>query len=170
MGIARGDKRPSLALFGSYGLQWQPPDEWRMADDDISDNWMTGLSLSIPLFDGGRSSARVDQARLSLAQLQAQRRKLESQITLEVKSAALDLQEAQERIAAQQQTIGQAERGLSIAQVRFGSGMSTQLEVLDAQLALTTARTQYIRTLYDYAVAMVSLKHAIGRPGTPVER
>ena len=170
MAVARGDKRPSIALFGSYGLQWQLPDEWRMRGEDVTDSWLTGVTMTLSLFDGGRTRARVDQAKTARYQVQTQRKKLADGIYLEVKNALLDLREAQEKTAAQKQTIGQAERGLSIAEVRFSSGMATQLEVLDAQLALTTARTQYIRALHDYAVALVTLEHAIGYAGIPSSR
>ena len=164
--VARGDRKPAVALFGSYGLQWLMPDEWRMKGEDVQDSWATGISLNFPLFDGGRSRAKVDQGRIGLLQLQAQRRKLVDGVRLQVKNALLDLQEAREKILAQQQVIGQAERGLSIADVRYRNGMSTQLEVLDAQLALTTARLQYVRALHDYALAVVSLEYAIGRTET----
>ena len=168
--VTRGDKKPTAALFGSYGLQWQFPDKLRMTGEDVSDNWMTGITLTVAILDGGRTKARVNQVKTALYQAQTQRKKLADGIYLEVKNALLDLQEAQEKMAAQQQTIGQAERGVSIAEVRFSSGMATQLEVLDAQLALTTARTQYIRALHDYAVALVTLEHAIGYAGIPSSR
>jgi len=162
LAIDQGGKRPSLALVGSYELQWQLPDELRVKDEDLLDSWTTGLALSWPLFDGGRTKAQVARTQTVIRQVGTQQQQLADRIFLEVKNSLLDLQEAREKIQAQQQTIAQAERGLSIARVRFESGVATQLEALDAQLALTAARTQHLQAQHDYAVALATLSYATG--------
>lgn len=168
--VARGDRLPNVALVGAYGLQWQLPDEWRARSEDVMDNWTTGLTLTMPLFDGGRTRARVKQAEIARLQVASQRRQLADRVHLEVRTALMDLAKAQEQTRAQQETVSQAERGLGIAEVRYGNGLSTQLEVLDAQLALNTARIQYLQALHDYAAALVSVQYTMGYPGVNADR
>ena len=74
----------------------------------------------------------------------------------------LSIEEAWEKIISQRRTIEQAERGLRIGEVRYENGIATQLEVLDAQLALTQARTNHLRALYEYSIARVNLRRATG--------
>ena len=171
LAIDRGDRRPSVALIGQYQWEWQLPNEWRTRSEDLTDSWTTGLALSLPLYDGGRTRARVAQTRAAQRQVEIARNKLEDGIYLEVRNALLDLREAEQKIRAQGRTVEQAERALAIADVRFGGGMATQLEVLDAQLAVTASRTQQIKATHDYAVALATVAYATGHtiPATELE-
>ena len=83
-------------------------------------------------------------------------------VELEARQAFMRMQEAQERLRAQQETVGQAQKGLDIAEVRYRTGVGTQLETLDAQQVLTQARTNYAQGLNDYVVSVAGLEKAIG--------
>ena len=159
--IARGNSKLSAYLTNSYQLQWQL-DELRFDRKDVSDSWVTGVSVQIPVFDGWRTKALVRQAKVDLQQTKDRRRLLEDGIRLEVRRAMLSIEEAWEKIISQRRTIEQAERGLRIGEVRYENGIATQLEVLDAQLALTQARTNHLRALYEYSIARVNLRRATG--------
>jgi outer membrane protein TolC len=67
-------------------------------------------------------------------------------------------------LEAQEETVGQAQRGLEIASVRYESGVGTQLEVLDAQLELTTARINAETARHDRLVARALWRRAMGEP------
>jgi len=73
------------------------------------------------------------------------------------------LQAARKRIEAQERTVEQAERGYKIVTARFLSNAATQLEVNDAQLALTQARVNRVQATYDYLIAAAELDQLIGR-------
>ena len=75
----------------------------------------------------------------------------------------LRLNKARKRIEAQGRTVEQAERGYEIATTRYSSGLGTQLEVNDAQLALVRANVNKIEAVYEYAVASAELDQLIGR-------
>ena len=66
------------------------------------------------------------------------------------------------RIEAQEKTVEQAQRGYDIASTRFVNGLGTQLEVNDAQVALTQARVNRIQAYYDYVIASVDLNETLG--------
>jgi len=72
--------------------------------------------------------------------------------------------EAKKRIAGQEKNIDQAQKAVRIAQTRFKSGVGTQLELLDAQVAMTRAQTNYAQAMYDYLVAKADWQYAVGLP------
>jgi outer membrane protein len=74
----------------------------------------------------------------------------------------LKMEEARKRIAAQEKSIGEAEKALSIAQTRYRSGVGTQLELLDTQAALTRTQTNYAQAVYDFLIAQAEWQHAVG--------
>jgi len=90
-------------------------------------------------------------------------KQLRDGIQLEVKQAFWNIQAAKESMVAQEQSIQQAEEALSIAEARYKNGTITQVEVLDAQLALTTARLGYTSALYDYNLSRANLNKAMGK-------
>jgi len=98
-----------------------------------------------------------------LRSLEYQREDVARLVELDVRQAALRVQESIAKIRAEKGTVALAEEGLRMAQLRFQEGVGTQVETLDAALALTGARTQLVRALRDYAVAVAALDKALGR-------
>ena len=167
--IERGGYLPSIGL--NSRLQW---DSFRdeigktsLAGDAWNRSWNIALVLSWPLFSGGETAGRMKQARVNYNQSRYADVQLQRQVRLEVQDAAGRVREAQQRVEALGETVEQAGRGLKISQVRYESGVGTQLELLDAQMALTTARVNRITALHDLAVAVSSLRRAIGREWAP---
>jgi len=154
--LAKVQNKPTLALVGNY--QYQNPSHGK---DEWGEEWNLNLVLSIPLFDGWANRARVAQRRSQIKQIDLSLRGLEAGIDLEIKKAFWDLEASEGRIYAQEKNIEQAEEVLSIAEVRYKSGAITNLEVLDAQLALTRVRLDYLKALYDHNVAMAELEKAM---------
>ena len=72
------------------------------------------------------------------------------------------MKEAEKRIGTSDVTVNEAEEDFKIAEVRYSSGIGTNLDVLDAQLALTTAQTNYYQALYDYNTDKANLEAAMG--------
>jgi outer membrane protein len=72
--------------------------------------------------------------------------------------------EARKRIEGQEKNISQARKALSIAETRYKNGVGTQLELLDTQVAMTRAQTNYAQAMYDYLVAKAEWQYAVGMP------
>lgn len=123
-----------------------------------------GLQVSIPVFDGLRAKGNIDlaQAQHRIAELQL--RQTEEQVTLEVARARAELTRARSDFAARSQTTAEADEAFRLAELRFARGLSTQLEVSDAQLALLTAQTGAARATIDLYLAAAELARALGRP------
>jgi outer membrane protein TolC len=160
---ANADYWPTLKLRGAFNWQVQT-DRFKLRPADISRSWQGMLLLSYPLFDGFRRSGSVGLAKVDLSQAQLRRQALLKNITLEIEQARNNFLEATQRLEAQKETVAQAERGLQVANVRYESGVGTQLEVLDAQLELTTARIYAQNARHDRLVARAQWRRAMGEP------
>jgi outer membrane protein TolC len=160
--VERASYLPSLAAFGSYQLQTQKND-LRISTRDFVKSSVVGLSLSMNIFNGFRTAGRVEQAELDTRKTYEQIANTEMNLKTAAQSTIMSLGRARERINAQQRTVEQAEKGYRIATTRFTSGSGTQLEVNDAQLALTTAKTNRMQAIYDYLVAAAELDQLLGR-------
>ncbi len=163
--IERSNYLPSLAAFGNYQFQAQKND-LRISAHDFVRSSVVGLSLSLSIFNGLRTGARVEQAELETRKTQESIKRTEMTLQTAVQSTLMSLKRARERVEAQGRTVELAEQGYRIASTRFRSGSGTQLEVTDAQLALTTAKTNRMQAIYDYHVASMELDQLLGRaPG-----
>ncbi len=118
--------------------------------------------LSIPVFDGGRISARTQQADASLNQLRARRDDLRRRIEMDARSAMLDVQAGDERVQVARGAVDLAQEQLKEAQDRFSAGVVSNLEVAQAQDALAAASDNYLSALYDFGLAKLSLARALG--------
>jgi outer membrane protein len=167
--IEKGGYKPNLGVSSS--IRWdQFADEFErssVAGESWNRSWNVMLTLNWPIFTGLETAGKIRQARVDFDQSQLQKSQLIRQIRLEVRDAAGRVRESGERTAALGQTVAQAERGLDIARVRYQNGVGTQLELLDAQVALTTARVNRISALHDLAAAVASLRRAVGRGWGP---
>ena len=85
-------------------------------------------------------------------------------VELEIRQDYLSVFAAKEQIRAAEATVEQAEEAYKIATIRYQSGVGINLDVLDAQLALSQAKTNYVTALYDYNIGLATLEHAMGLP------
>ncbi|MGA9119551.1 MAG: TolC family protein [Bacteroidota bacterium] len=152
---------PSLNLFGSY--QWQTQDNtFHFKQYNWAQSLSVGLQIQFPLFDGLRTSALAEQATVAYKQVQLMRIKAEEGLRIQIQSAEMNMEEAMKRIQGQEKSIDQAQKAVRIAQTRFQSGVGTQLELLDTQVAMTRTRTNYAKAVYDFLVARAEWDRAVG--------
>ncbi len=132
-------------------------------EQDFAQSTTAGLDFSFPLFDGRKRSGQVQQAAAQEEREEFHLRQLEADIRLQVQQAYQETQAALERIQASQANVQRAERALEIADTRFKNGLSTQVELNQAELAVTQARTNRVQALHDYGVARANLLAAVGQ-------
>lgn len=126
--------------------------------------WSLSATVSHPLFDGGRATAAVAEARANLAATQARREATVLQIQSQAVQAAVSLTSAAARVDATQVSADAAEEALRVSDGRYRAGVGTLVDVLDAQSTATQARISAVQALYDLHLAVVSRQHALGRP------
>jgi outer membrane protein len=125
--------------------------------------WQVGLSLLIPIFDGFRTTNRVQETLHNYYVIKFQEELQRQQVALDVEQAYLRLVELQERIKANESALSAAKENLDLANGRYEVGVGSIIEATDAQTLYTDAQTTYIRTLYDYKIAEAALVRAIGQ-------
>ena len=157
----KASTRPSVELVAAGQTQFQS-DGFDLADREWRKSWNTGLVVQMPLFDGQLTGARVAQARQDLRRIEFDRQRIARAIRLQIQQAYYAVEEASQRIEAHRDAVLQAEKGLEVAEVRYASGVGTQLENLDAQLALVEARTQSAVARRDKALALMRLEQTVG--------
>ncbi len=150
--VQRAEYFPSLSAFGTYQYQTQD-NSFNFNNYKWVNTFAAGLQLSFTLFDGFNRAAQVQQAEIGVRKLDFSLQKAEDGLKIQILQAQMNMQEAKKRIFAQQQSLGQAAKAVQIAGTRYKSGVGTQLELLDSQTALTQARTNYTKAIYDYLIA-----------------
>lgn len=128
--------------------------------DDVVQGWFYGLSGRWQVFDGLATDGRVKQARARLESAKIGYDDAVLQVDLEVQQAHARLQTARETMASQQKSVEQAAEALRLASIRFAAGAGIQLEVLDARVALTRARTTALQARADYHIALADFDRA----------
>lgn len=131
---------------------------------DENGNWGVGLNVNWNLFDTGVTNSRIHGAEADLAKAHETYRDTVDAVNLDVRTNYLSLREAEKRIDATHLAVDQADEDYRIAQLRYMNGVGTNTDVLDAQVALTTAKTNYLKALYDYNTSKTDLETAIGVP------
>ena len=146
---------PQLSAYGGY--------DWNDSDSG-GDNgqWEVGLSLAIPLYDGGLVAAKTDEARASLAEKEADYDSLLQRVALEIRTALLEIDKARQNIVATEMIVLQARDNLDLSLGRYAVGVGQHLEVSQATEDYSEARKDANAALYDYSLALASLEKALG--------
>lgn len=156
--VARAGYMPQVSASASN--KWSS-NSW---PGDDNENWGVGIGLSMNVFDSGVTKAKVKSAEASLVKAEETYRQTKDSVQLDVRNNYLNLREAEKRIATSQVAVTKAEEDYHIAQVRYQAGVGTNLDVIDSQVALTTAKNNYIQALYDYNTSGAALEKSMGVP------
>ena len=162
LSIAKAALMPSVIFGTSYQYQGMR-DDLDFTNDDFYKSFNSTLTLSIPLFSGLKNSSKMQQAKIAIKETGYQEESLINFIKLEVKSAYFVMKEAEEKVETQKKTIEQATEALRLANLMYTEGASTQLDVLNSNLALNQAKMNYQQSLFEYNVALANLKKAINQ-------
>jgi outer membrane protein TolC len=152
---AIGEGLPSAHLTADLG---RSSSAW----DSLHGTYAVAASVTIPIFQGGRVRGRVLQADAQVKQQEAQVADLRARIEYEVRSALLDVKAADDRVRVARSATDLAGEQLAQAQDRFTAGVSSNIEVVQAQETVATATDNYLSALYAHNLAKISLARAIG--------
>ncbi len=164
VGAARGAWWPQISVFGDY-VNARPNPRVVPAQDIYKDTWDFGVQVSLDVWNWGIAAHQTAQAEAQLAQTKDAEGSLRDAVALEVTQDYLSLQQAKEKIVVAQQTIGQAEENSRITNDKFKEGLALTTDVLDADVALLQAKTNYTQSLVDYELAEGRLEKSLGEDG-----
>ena len=161
--VARSGHMPKVYAnasnnWGGNGSDWP-------GDDD--ENWSVGVTASMNVFDSGVTWSKIHAAQENLAKAKESQRQIKDNVELEVRTDYLSMREAEKRITTAQVAVASAEEDYHIAVVRYQAGVGTNIDVMDAQEALTQAKTNYYQALYNYNTSKAALNTSMG-VGVPV--
>ncbi len=180
---------PTLSLNATAGVQGTVPDDRTTVVSDPQDpfsfreeeegffsdaywgpNVSVGLALSWNLFDGFSTTAKLDQDRLAVRQAESGADELRAAVALEVRQALRDLKTAEARIRSQERNLERAAQAYEHARLRVAEGVTTQLELRNANQQLDQSRLHHLQAVHDYLVAWIAFEAAVGSPPAELAR
>ncbi len=127
-------------------------------------NWAGTVSLHIPILDGGRTHAQVDEAAAEYRAAQARAEDVKRGVQSDIEQALADLQSSRSRLGLVKIQIDQAQQAFNVAQVRYNNGAATNLDVLTAQSALEQAELNQAQLMFGVELSEYNLNRAVGTP------
>ncbi len=165
---AKSGYQPTVSVFAGYdwyNSKFTTPVE---LNHDIH-GWNAGAQMTWSIFDGALTYGKVKQAKALFEKSRTELDDQSRQIELGVRTAYSDFIQARETLESQEKVQEQADEALREANARVGAGTATQLDVLNAETALTQARTTQITAQRDYAAARARLERAVGADLAPAK-
>ena len=156
--VARSGHMPQVSASATQALG---SDHWL---GDNRTKWYAGINVKMNVFDTGVTLSKIHGAEADLKKAEETYRNTVDSVNLDVRSNYLGPREAEKRISTTKLAVEQADEDYRIAQLRYMSGVGTNTDVLDAQVALTQAKTNYTKALYDYNTSKTALETSIGVP------
>lgn len=157
--IMIGSTCPMLALAGSFQYSGMGDDGQQFTNYPYS---YVALSLQVPIISWVSTSYKLKQADLNIANLKDQRLDVERNLRIGVQSYLDDMQQAIEDIAADRETMLQAQKAYEIAQKQYEVGMNTWLDLNNAELTLTSTQLTYCQAIFNYLTAKANLDATLG--------
>ncbi len=156
---ASAERYPSIGVETDYGLSGVNPGSSHGTVDAAG-------TLRIPIFQGGRVHGDVLRADASLTGERQRLEDLRARIDQEVRDAYLDLEASAQEVSVEKSAVTLATQNLEQSRDRFISGVTDNIEVVQAQDALAIANDAYIASLYSYNLAKISLARSTGVAGS----
>lgn len=154
LNVLKAQRLPTVNLFGNDG-----PTGFI---NHLLNTYTYGVQMSWPIFEGGRREAQTQEQEAVSREIEVRRRDLRQQVTVDVRSAMLDLASAREQVDAARERERLAEQEVQQARDRFRAGVAGNADVITASQSLNNARTSLIDALTAYQNARVSLARAEG--------
>jgi len=144
--VVKSNRRPQVMFNAESGIA----------------GWQAMIIAEYSFLDGGVNKAKIEQAEINLAQVDQSEQQVKQLIEFEVRSAYLNMQEAEKLIKVAKEGIKNSQESFRIAQVKYNEGIATNTEVIDAQGTLIEAETNHLNALYDYNINRAALVKAMG--------
>lgn len=153
---AAAERLPSVSFVGDYGSSGIKVNETNLPTRSV------GIRVEVPVFDGGRTRSEIQAASSQQRQAEMQWNDLRAAVEKDVRLALDNLATRQQQVLAAQKAVSLAERELEMAQDRFQSGVADNVEVVNAQTVLESARHLLVASLAQFHVARLNLASAMG--------
>jgi outer membrane protein len=157
---------PNLDISFAWGLNAGASnfsDLGKLGDRTIwPDYQLTGLSLHVPLFNGGYKARIIQQNKIKIQQLDYQREMLENSIKMEVDQFRKTLMNNMDQLRAQEENMNLAASVYNQSKIKYQEGVGSNLEIIDADNSFKQAQSNYFNALYDALISHVDYQKALG--------
>jgi outer membrane protein len=157
--LAKAENRMRADFSSSYGMAARLPQN--LVNSEFL-RWNAAVNFTFPIFDGLKRSGLVWQATANQRAARLEREKQEQQVRLSIQQGYDEIVAAAETVTAARANVGQAEKVLEMTQANYKYGAATTLDVVDAQTAVSSARSNLLRGMHDYSIARANLRWAMG--------
>jgi outer membrane protein TolC len=158
--IARSNYWPTISGF--YDNIWANPDPHSSTKIRWGHAWQAGVMATLPIFDGFAREGEIIQQKARFKQSQIDLIDAEETTLFELTKALLSIEDANQFVESQRLNLARAEQGSHLAGVGYREGINTQVEVIDAEAALTKASSLYYQAIYSHIIAKLDLQKAMG--------
>ncbi|MGL5430929.1 MAG: TolC family protein, partial [Vibrio sp.] len=148
----QGKYYPEVYLYGDYSLH-----ESDSLASQLKPDWLVGVGVSIPLIENTGRSQQVKAANSALNQVRYLKAQARQDLSVLVEKTYLQAEQALEEVAGLNSSLNLAQENLRLRQTAFKQGLSTSLDVVDAELYLASIRTQQSWASFNYLIALNKL-------------
>ncbi|MGL6027969.1 MAG: TolC family protein, partial [Vibrio sp.] len=148
----QGKYYPEVYLYGDYSLH-----ESDSLASQMKPDWLVGVGVSIPLIENTGRSQQVKAANSALNQVRYLKAQARQDLSVLVEKTYLQAEQALEEVAGLNSSLNLAQENLRLRQTAFKQGLSTSLEVVDAELYLASIRTQQSWASFNYLISLNKL-------------
>jgi outer membrane protein len=159
--LAKSGWWPQLFLVGDY-LSARPNQRIFPTTDSFKETWDVSLSVSWDIWNWGATGHQTDQALTQVEQAKDSYKTIKDNITLEVTQTYLNILQAKEKMIVADKNVSQAEENYRVTNEKFKNGLTLNSELLDAEVALLTAKTNFVQSQVDYELAKAQLEKSSG--------
>ncbi|HUR31342.1 MAG TPA: TolC family protein, partial [Saprospiraceae bacterium] len=152
------DWLPTVSLFASYDPSFQGNDKLYWIPSAVA-----GVSVSMPIYDGGLSRAKQERAIIAAMQVNEQSDMLIKAFDLEIQNARNQYKNAIQKVKDQERNLALAQRIHNTSQIKFKAGIGSSFEVTQAQTALYQSQGLLVQARYELLHAIVALNKALGK-------
>lgn len=158
LSLVRKGRKPTLSGSADYN--------WSGSASPLDRSWSMGLSLSVPVFDAGETRAQIESNLGDLQIVQARLDQLKLNAKSELEKVLTAFREAGKRYEATEIQVRQAAENLNLAEARYDAGLGSPIELTDARVGFTSAKSNNISAYYDCLIAAANIDRVLGRmPG-----
>lgn len=153
---------PEISLIGKYSFQSQS-DQFNLSNVPVYNTSFIGLNVSIPIFKGGVTSAKINQHKINIDREKAKLMDLEDRAKLEIRTMLNNWLDNKNQFEIHNKIVEAAEKNFEINYQRYTNGLSSKLELADAELALTRANLNRLQSIYNLKICKAELLKSLGQ-------
>jgi outer membrane protein TolC len=153
---------PSLAVFASFQETLQRTNLFDGDQTGFLPTGLLGFNISIPIYDGGEKSAKIQKVKLNIEKTNIQKNEFTRAMSLQVKNSQIALNNAKRNLSNRKRALDMTQSIFDRTKIKFTEGVGSSVEVTQAEGALYQAQADYISALYDVLLSKVDLDIALG--------